>query len=237
MSENLVPSNVKNLIGNRYKKLTVESFAYTKGGKAYWLCKCDCGNSKVIAGRHLTEGHTKSCGCVRIAENKSRAKHNMSNTKLYNVYRGIMKRCYNSNNASYKNYGGRGIKVCDKWKDGEKGSTNFLEWSLANGYKESLQIDRIDVNGNYEPSNCRWVTAKVNSNNKRNNIPITINGITKNLYQWQKTSGIRYQTIKDRLDRGITGTDLLKETKGVKLDTKNTKEEIYAKSQQHRVGV
>lgn len=104
-------------------------------------------------------------------------------------------RCYNSENKHYKDYGGRGITVCDEWMDKKEGYANFQKWALENGWKESLSIDRIDVNGNYKPSNCRFVTLKENARNRRNTVYLTVNGITKPASEWSEVTGISSYTI------------------------------------------
>jgi len=201
------------LIGKRFNMLTVLKFVEFKNRKSYWLCKCDCGNEKIVSRKDLRENRVKSCGCLRAIENKSRAKHGLAGSKIYNTWRSMLKRCYLPSNPSYKHYGAREINVCDEWRDKEQGFIHFYEWAIANGYKEGLILDRINVNGNYEPTNCRWVTPKVSANNKRNNVPVTIKGVTKNLYEWEKATGIRYQTIADRIKRGWKDEDLLKPPK------------------------
>lgn len=213
MQSSDIPAQVDNLIGRRYGMLTVIGFGGVRNRHAFWVCKCDCGTTKNVRAGHLKTGNVKSCGCLRSIENKSRAKHKLSRSKIYSVYHGMIKRCCNTSHPSYKHYGGRGVKVCPEWKDKETGFENFYRWAMDNGYSEGLQIDRIDVNGDYKPSNCRFVSPKENSNNKTNNVPITINGVTRNLREWEQVSGIRYQTIQDRLRRGIQGEDLLKPTR------------------------
>lgn len=138
-------------------------------GQTRWLCKCDCGNSKVIQGNHLRSGSIRSCGCLEI-ENRLEVNktHDGSNSRLYGVWLGIRKRCFNPNEPSYPNYGGRGITVCNEWNE----FSFFREWALISGYDENAPrgictIDRIDVNGNYEPSNCRWVDMKIQRQNQR----------------------------------------------------------------------
>lgn len=116
--------------------------------------------------------------------------------KIRNVYYNMLKRCYKKENRAYKHYGERGIRVCEEWL---KDCSNFYRWARDNGYKENLQLDRIDVNGNYEPSNCRWITALENAYNKRCTRKITFKGLTKNLLEWEKETGIDKKILADRI--------------------------------------
>ena len=125
----------------------------------------------------------------------------LSNTRLHSIHRGMMKRCYYKKSNSYKNYGGRGIKVCDEWL-GDDGFLNFYSWAIANGYSDDLSIDRINNDGNYEPSNCRWANNKEQSSNTRQAKPILVNGEYLNLHEIERKYGIARQTIKRRLKRG-----------------------------------
>ena len=134
-------------------------------GRRKWLCKCECGNECIRVGSKVNEN--SHCGCLRQQRDKAagikRMKHGDSTTKLYKRWTGMLQRCENPNNTAYKNYGERGIAVCSEWHD----YNVFKEWALDNGYKESLTIDRIDVNGDYEPNNCRWTTNSVQMSNRR----------------------------------------------------------------------
>ena len=127
--------------------------------------------------------------------------HGKSHTPLYNVWYAIKQRCYYVNNISYPNYGGRGIIMCDEWKND---FIAFYDWSMLNGYKKGLQIDRINVNGNYTPANCRWVSNYVNANNKRNNINFTYDGKTMTLKEWCRYLNVSYKTCTTRYYRGHT---------------------------------
>lgn len=150
------------LTNRRYGKvLVVERLEADEHGDTLYRCKCDCGNEFFARQSNLVRGHSLSCG--KIGCKKTNKTHGLRSTELYKKYYDIRTRCNNKNNASY---GGRGIKLCEEWS-GENGFLRFAEWSFANGYKEGLSLDRIDVNGNYEPSNCRWVTWEIQAKNKR----------------------------------------------------------------------
>lgn len=169
---------IQDLTGLKFGKLTVLNFAGRKSSgkflKTFWVCKCECGNIKEIASGDLKNGHTTSCGCYhkKLFGDVNR-KHNMANKcgRIYQLWKSIKYRCNNPNNKSYKNYGGRGIKVCKEWQEDFK---IFYDWAMQNGYKEEklsnglnrLTIDRIDNDGDYEPNNCRFVTNAENARNK-----------------------------------------------------------------------
>lgn len=148
---------VRSLIGKRFGKLIVLKRVMNKNSRPCWQCLCDCGNVSEVLGLSLQAGRTKSCGCGRI-------KHNEYKSRLHGVWNGMKTRCLNPRMHSYKEYGGRGISVCSEWMD----YIPFRDWAKANGYNPGLQIDRIDVNGNYEPSNCRFITPLENQQNRRN---------------------------------------------------------------------
>lgn len=119
-------------------------------------------------------------------------KHGKRHTRLYSILDKIKQRCYNKNHTAYKNYGGRGVKVCNEWLND---FMTFYDWSMNHGYKDTLTIDRIDVNGNYEPDNCRWVDRKTQANNRRNNVYLTYNGKTQTMKEWSRELGVKYKTI------------------------------------------
>lgn len=160
-------TNKKDLTEQRFGKLVVikETEKRNGYGNIIWLCKCDCGKIKEVATPDLKTGRTMSCGCLK-AEGNART-HNLSKTKIYKEYYHIKNRCYNKNSNNYKYYGSRGIRICDEWLSD---FMNFYNWAMANGYNDKLTIDRIDVNGNYEPNNCRWIPQDEQKRNTRRNI-------------------------------------------------------------------
>lgn len=196
--------------GTKFNRLTVVKLASIKRyispkGLAsdieYYLCKCDCDKETVVQKSKLIYSHTKSCGCLR-AENMAKISttHGLKNDKLYNRWYQIKRRCCNKNNFAYKNYGGRGIIMCDEWRNDFKA---FHSWAMNNGYKKGLTIDRINNDGNYEPSNCRWATMKEQARNRRNNNLVVYKGKLKCLSELAEIVGIKRSTISWRINSGL----------------------------------
>lgn len=195
--------------GKRYGSLIVlkrKENTYGKNGKAtaVWICQCDCGNIVEAGSSDLNSGKTKSCGCMRIANNKSRAMvHNEIDQKLYYVYQEMKARCNRKTNCSYRFYGARGIKVCDEWNV-KKGFPLFREWALSSGYKEGLTLDRIDNSGDYSPDNCRWITPLEQAHNTRRNVFAEYKGETKILSDWSRELGIDVRWLCMKYKEGKT---------------------------------
>ena len=159
-----------------------------------WVCKCDCGAYKVVTTRHLLDGGTRSCGCMKHVKNTI---HGMRHTRLYRIWCAMKYRCNNSNSAKYNRYGGRGIKICDEWNDFEP----FMEWSLSHGYTDELSIDRIDNDGDYTPENCRWADAITQSKNNSRTLKIEKDGEVHTLTEWAKILDKNRCTLKSNLYR------------------------------------
>lgn len=188
------------LTGKTYNGLKViERVGKYSSGDSKWSYLCHCGEVKTSTGSTLRLNKIKSCGCMKnkyISEkNKT---HGESKNPLYTVLKTMIARCNNTNNHKYSRYGARGIRVCDEWLDYE----NFRDWALSNGYKSGLTIDRIDNDGNYSPSNCRWVDNKTQSRNKSTNRFLEYKGVKKILSDWSKLTGLNHKTIAYRIDKG-----------------------------------
>lgn len=194
--------------GKRFGRLVVVKRAANSGRTTRWECRCDCGNVVIVRQPDLHSGRTQSCGCIHREQLADRNRtHNLSYTRLCSIWRAMKGRCYNTNSQAYPNYGGRGITVCDEWKNDLEA---FYAWAIANGYDEHLSIDRIDVNGNYEPSNCRWADKNTQANNTRNNRVLECDGKQQTIAQWSKETGIKAHTIRRRLELGWTIEKALK---------------------------
>lgn len=197
------------LAGKRINHLTVLKRVpdhVTKGGyrKTAYLCRCDCGNEKIILSESLATGNTKACGCLSKTGLKKRKTHGMSNDRNFRIWVAMRQRCSNPRNTYYKNYGGRGITVCKEW---EGSYETFRDWSLANGYSDELTIDRIDNNKGYSPDNCRWISRKEQMRNTRLNHFIKANGEMRTIVGWSETKGIPAYVIRNRLIYGWSNED------------------------------
>lgn len=203
----------KDMTGLRFGRLVVLERAENDAQQnAQWLCRCDCGNTTIVRGGALRQGRTVSCGCVLSEASRERmkriaTKHGHSDSPLYKVRQAMIERCYKPQNKAYKNYGGRGITVCDEWRDSFEA---FYDWAISHGYKRGLEIDRINNDGPYSPDNCRWVTSKVNSRNTRNCVPVEVTDMLTGAVEVCKTeaeasglSGISIRTMR-RMMQGIT---------------------------------
>lgn len=194
-------TKIKDLTGLEFGKLTVVSLTEERqGGSPIWLCNCSCGVKDVkVSTRKLNSGHTKSCGCLKSEKlTLSNTKHGQSRSRIYNIYIGMKSRCENKLDKNYDQYGGRGIIVCDEWVD----FNNFHKWSVLNGYTDEMSLDRINNNGNYDPSNCRWVSMKLQANNRSNNILLNICGETLTLTECCEKYGLSYYKYQKRRWKG-----------------------------------
>lgn len=196
-------------INDRFGRLVVRSVIKRAGKdnkvRSYCECVCDCGKTTIV--RADTLRTATSCGCISIEKLKEMStKHHKSHTRLYGIWTAMKARCYNNNTINYRDYGGRGIFVCKEWKDD---FSVFYDWAINNGYKSSLTIDRIDVNGNYCPDNCRWISMKKQQNNRTNNRIISFNGEQHTMTEWGEITGIKEYNIYNRLQDGWSVEDAL----------------------------
>lgn len=204
-------NKIKDLTGQKFGRLTVIGLDDKPGRKTYWICKCDCGNVKSVRSDSLQGGRIKSCGCLKVEQDKknlhSNRTHGQCFTRMYFIWQKMKARCGNIHDTRYHRYGGRGISVCDEWKNSFE---NFYKWSIENGYSDDLSIDRIDNDGNYCPENCRWITNKEQCNNRSTNIKITIGNSTRTLTEWCDIFNLDYGNIIGRYHRnGFIGIDEL----------------------------
>lgn len=203
------PRSYEDLTGKTFFRLTVVK-PVTVNRRTKWECKCSCGETKIVDGLELINGHVKSCGCLHkdaMAERAKKSKtYGYTHHRLYACYYRMRHRCENAADGSYKRYGGRGIKVCDEWKNDIMA---FINWGLENGYKEGLSIDRIDNDGDYSPENCRWADARQQSNNRHTNKYVSYNGETHTVSEWSRIIGISPLTLNARLSSGWNVEDAL----------------------------
>lgn len=204
----------KNITGMRFGRLVAirkERSEWNKEKRqyiSYWLFKCDCGNEKVINKYAVTHGRVLSCGCFAIQKTiEKNTKHGLFKVekRLYRCWQDMKNRCYNEKIEKYKRYGGRGIKVCEEWKDNFE---KFYDWATSNGYRNDLTLDRIDFNGNYYPDNCRWVTWKEQARNTSRNVHIEMNGEVKILTEWLKIYDIPRSNYYKLKEKGFSNEDI-----------------------------
>ena len=199
-------NKIEDLTGKRFNKLLViERVENDKSGKSRWRCLCDCGNRVVVGANNLRNGNTHSCGCLKKKMMSAKQfKHGdaggrkSESTRLYRIWRGMISRCYTPSATEYEYYGGRGISVCDAWRNNY---SEFRCWALSNGYNDDLTIDRINNNSDYSPNNCRWISKQDQMLNKSNNRLITFNNVTKTITEWAYGFGIDRRTLSGRIDR------------------------------------
>ena len=203
-------NNDPSIIGKKFGRLTVIGFSETVSGgckQVAWDCKCDCGN--VVYGkrpRAIKNGTLKSCGCLKKEQDRhnlgeSRITHGMTDTRLYSIWSSMKRRCYNTHEAAYLHYGGKGVKVCDEWLDFK----SFYDWAIHNGYADDLTIERIDIDKDYCPENCTWITLAMQTHNKGDTRKVNLNGEVMPLKTACEALGLPYKAVHLRITRyGMT---------------------------------
>lgn len=215
--------------GNRYGRLVVlEKTNCHRNSQYWWRCICDCGNEVIVPGYRLRNGTTKSCGCFgkehAVLMGKAKRTHGHSRTPLYSIWIGMKERCFNENNWAYSYYGGRGVTICDEWRND---FSAFYEWAIENGYDETAPsrqctLDRINNSGNYEPSNCRWVGTYEQANNRRDNRRLVFNGVPHTFTELASITGLPRELIRGRFYRGWSTDEIF----NTPYKQKRNKEEI-----------
>lgn len=197
----------KDLVGKRFGRWIVTAYGGPGTSGATWVCVCDCGTARRVNASALLAGTSRSCGCLSEELKTERATHGHTrggHSPTFSVWRSMHARCSNPKHPSYQNYGGRGVKVCESWKAFEA----FLDDMGAR--PEGMTLDRIDNDGSYCKENCRWISMKENSNNRRNNRLLTLHGKTHTVSQWAALTGLNESTIRARLFRGDTDEEALR---------------------------
>lgn len=192
--------NFIDLTGRVFGRLTVISEAPRRHRKVpRWLCECSCGKAAVVEGKNLRHGLTVSCGCfAKEVTSLLTTSHGLTNSAEYKTWTGMKRRCLNKNDPSYDRYGGRGIRICDRWL------TSFENFYADMGPRPSdgYSIERIDANRDYEPNNCKWIPMRDQAANKRSSVRLTHNGETHNLKEWSLITGMPYGTMQARHANG-----------------------------------
>ncbi len=215
-------SRMEDLTGKRFGELTVLGISEhgRKTRNIKWQCRCSCGEIVNVFGGNLRRGNTTRCRkCSYKVIGDKKTTFRKQNIRLYGIWSGMKTRCYDKNIEYFDRYGGRGITMCDEWL-GENGFENFYKWSMENGYKDGLTIDRKDVNGNYEPSNCQWATQKEQQNNKRTNVFITVDGVEMTVAQAAEKYNINYDTLRARIKSGYSPDAAVRKRKWSKNENK-----------------
>lgn len=196
---NSVP-DIIDLTGKTFGYWTVISRTVnSKEGRSMWMCRCKCGTERAVRGYNLRNGTSKSCGCLSAEMTKERSTtHGMTGTRLYKIWGQMIQRTTNKNDPWYSYYGGRGIVVCEEWRNSFE---PFKAWAVENGYKDNLTLDRRNNEEGYSPENCRWVTRAVQEENTRRTHFLTYKGKTKSITEWAKATGIKRSVLYDRINK------------------------------------
>ena len=211
-------SKIDDMQGRKIGRLIFKEYVGLLNHHALWLCQCSCGNECIVKASSVKSGVTSSCGCLahEILMDRN-IKHNCAYLPIYRNYHHMIRRCYDSTSKAYKWYGERGIRVCDEWKNKDNGFMNFYNWAIENGYKEEIlpngrnkwTIDRINVNGNYEPSNCRWATNIQQANNKRTNVFVEHEGKKYTIAEFVREFNLNYNNTLARYHKGWSTYELI----------------------------
>ena len=194
-----IKSNDEKWIGQKFNKLTVVGFV-RKNDRWHWKCKCECGGESVAYPNQVIRGKTKTCGCGKsVTFHNMHLKHGEAGTRLNKIWKDMRKRCNNKNCKSYKYYGAKGVKVCEEWND----YINFKEWAINNGYEDGLSIERIDVDKDYCPENCTWITMKEQTENQTHTIFVEHNGRKMSVGKWCDELNLKRSTVYGRISKGI----------------------------------
>lgn len=228
-----------NLTGQKFGRWIVTGYGKPKQQtsgqyKTTWHCICACGEERDVLETNLIRGLSTSCGCIRKEKCGDRLRqlnktHGDSHTRLFRIWTGIKTRCFDKNDKTYKRYGGRGISMCQEWKDD---FTKFRDWALANGYSDELTCDRIDNDKGYSPDNCRWATYKQQGRNTSKNTLLTINGETLAAAEWAERNGIQKELVYGRLKKGWTPEEAVS-TKPFEREERRGKYQITYNGETH----
>lgn len=195
-----IKANNPDWIGKKFGKLTVTGFVF-KNKRWLWECKCDCGNTTIAYPQQLITGRQKACHCGKsVTFREMHHKHGGAGTRMYEIWCSMKKRCNNPHSPGYVHYGGRGISVCSDWNT----FPPFRDWALTHGYSDDLTLERIDVNGNYCPENCKWIAFAKQALNRTSNIVVDIDGERHTLVEWCQIRNLKYHTVYSRIYRGIS---------------------------------